>query len=174
MSKIKERQFQVKGGKTTPFIPNRTFNNQSLVNMERGSRDPSKNKSQKEPNGPYGSLWGLQHLNWLHIHFALGYDWDNLFSPGSDLSQSSHLAMDLHRRLGADWKWICDTEHDDSLSIYASFRRLIHQRKEDDDWKTSTHASTDSNSPSSSKGQSPRNSTSPQQNRQSTVDRQGT
>lgn len=174
MSKIKERQFQVKGDKTTPLIPNRTSNNQSLISIEPGFRDPSRKKPQQEPNGPYGSLWGLQHLNWLHIHFALGYDWEDLFSPESELSQSSKIVMDLHRKLDADWKWICDTKHDDSLSIYAYFQRLIQQRKQDDDWKTSTHASMNPNSPSPSKGQSPRNSTSPPQNRQSMMGHQGT
>lgn len=174
MSEIKKRQFQVKGGKATPFIPNRISNNRSLVGTERVSQDSSKRKPQEVPNGPYGSLWGLQHLNWLHIHFALGYDWTDLFTPGSELSQSSQIVVDLHRRLGADWKWICHTTHHDSLSIYAYFRRLIYQRKEDDDWKTSTYASTDPNSPSSPKGQSPRNSTSPPQHRQITTSHQGT
>ena len=170
MSTVKERQFQVKRGKTTPFIPNRTSNNQSLVTRERVSQDPSKRKTQEEPNGPYGSLWGLQHLDWLHIHFAQGYDWEDLFSAESELSQSSKIVINLEQRLGAEWKWICRTKHDDSLSIYASFKRLIHQRREDDDWKTSTHASTDSNSPDA---QSLRSSMSPQQNDQSTMSRRG-
>lgn len=175
MSKIKERQFQVKGDKINPFIPSRISNSQPLVSTQRVSQDPPNRKPEGVPNGPYGSLWGLQHLDWLHIHFALGYDWEDLFSHESELSQSSMIVINLQQNLGADWNWICRTEHRDSLSIYALFRRLILQRKEDDDWKTSTHVSTNSNhpSPSSSDAQSLRNSMGPEQNDQSTMSRQG-
>lgn len=162
MSEIRERQYQVKGGKTTPFFAKKKPNNQSL-----DSRDHSKKKSRVEPNGPYGSLWGLQHLDWLHIHFAQGSDWEDLFPPASELSQSSKIVMNLEQKLGADWKWICCAKHDDSLSIYSHFQRLILQRKKDDDYKTSTHVSTSSDT------QSLRNSMSPQQNDQSTISRQG-
>ena len=173
MSERKERQYEVEGGKTSPFAPSKAVKETSSADSEHVPGHPSKKKPAAEPRGPYGSIWGLQHLNWLHLHFALGHDWEELFSPESKISQSGKIAIHLQQRLGAEWKWICETNHDDSLSIYAFFQRLIYERKEDDDWRTATHVSTDSSSPSSSKSHSSRHSISPQQNRQGMLSRQG-
>ena len=162
MSKRKERQFKLKQGKTSPFIPSKALKETSSTSSGHISGNPSKKRPGAEPRGPSGSLWGLQHLNWLHVHLALGHDLEELFPPGSEIPQSGKIATYLQQSLGAEWKWICDNDHSNSLSIYAFFQRLIRQRKEDDDWKTSTHASTDSSSPSSSKSQSSRHSISPQ------------
>ena len=174
MSERKERQFEVEGNKTSPFVPSKAYKGKSSAHSEDIPGRPSKKKHEVEPRGPYGSIWGLQHLNWLHLHFTLGHDWEEIFSPGSRIPQSGKIATYLQQRLGAEWKWICDTNHDDSLSIYATFQRLIYERKADDDWRTATHVSTDSDSPTSSKGQSSRHSISPQQNRQGMLSRQGT
>ena len=150
MAKLKERQYKVKGTKKSPFLPSKT-----------------------SPHGPSGSTWGLQHLNWLKVHFAVGYDPEELFSSESELPESSLIVTYLQQELGADWKWVCYTEHPSSLSIYAFFQRMIHERREDDEYKTATQASTKPNSPSSSGVQSLRGSTSPQQPSQSTSNRQG-
>ena len=150
MAALRERQYTVKGAKRSPFLPSKT-----------------------SPHGPSASTWGLQHLNWLNIHFAVGYDPKEIFSSESELPESSQIVTNLQQELGADWKWICYTEHPSSLSIYAFFQRLIHERREDDEYKTATQASTNSNSPSSSGVQSLRSSTSPQQPSQSTTSRQG-
>ena len=173
MSERKERQYEVEGGKTSPFAPSKAIKETTSADSENAPGNPSKKKSEAEPRGPYGSSWGLQHLNWLHLHFALGHDWEELFSSESQIPQSGKIATYLQRKLGAEWKWICDTNHDDSLSIYAFLQRLIYERKEDDDWRTATNVSTDSSSPSASKGHSSRYSISPQQNRQGMLSRQG-
>ena len=171
MSGVKERQFVVKGSQASPFIPSKTSKEKSSTGLKRNSDTPSKGRHEEEQHGPSGSLWGLQHLNWLHIHFALGYDLPELFSSGSDLADSSKIAMHLQHTLGVDWKWICSTEHK-ALSIYAHFQRLIYTRMEDDDYKTTTQASS-SNSPSSSESQPIRSSISPQPNLQNAPSRQG-
>ena len=71
MSEGKERQFQVKGGETSPFKPSKT--------------------SKEKPHGPSASHWGLQHLNWLHIHYALGCSWEEFFSVEAKLPQSGKI-----------------------------------------------------------------------------------
>ena len=147
MSEGQERQFKVKGGEISPFKPSKT--------------------SKVKPHGPSASHWGLQHLNWLHIHFALGYSWEEFFSAESTLPQSGKIATFLQRSLEAEWKWICDTNHDDPNSIYERLKSLVLERKHDDDWRTSTHASSHPDSASSS------DSISPQQNRQDVLNRQG-
>ena len=173
MSERQERQFKVKEDDKSPFVPSKTNKAKASVGSNDVPGNLSKKKPGEEPRGPSGSLWGLEHLNWLHIHLALGHDWEELFSPGSEIPQSGEIATCLRQKLGAEWKWICDNDHSNSLSRYAFFQRLIRERREDDDWRTSTHASTDSSSPSSSKGQSSRHSISPQQNRQGILSRQG-
>ena len=173
MSEKRERQFKVKQGKTSPFSPSKALKETSSAKSEDVPGNSSKKRSEAEPRGPSGSLWGLQHLNWLHVHLALGYDWQELFSLGSEIPRTGEIATCLQQKLGAEWKWICDNDHSNSLSIYAFFQRLMRERKEDDDWRTSTHASTDSSSPSSSKGKSSRHSISPQQNHQDMLRRQG-
>ena len=140
MSGGQELQFKAKGGEVSPFKPFKT----------------SKNKL----HGPSASHWGLKHLNWLHIHFTLGCSWGEFFSAESELPQSGKIATYLERRLGADWKWICDTKHPDSVSIYALFQSLVSESILDDDWRTSTQASSHPDSASSS------DSISPRQNRQ--------
>ena len=173
MSGRKDRQFEVKGDETSPFVPSKAHKEKSSAHSENIPGKPSKKSHEAEPRGPYGSIWGLQHLNWLHVHLTLGHAWEELFSSGSEIPQSGKIATNLRQNLGAEWKWICDNDHVNSLSIYAFFQRLIRERKEDDDWRTATHTSTDSSSPSSSKGQSSRHSISPQQNRQGMLSRQG-
>ena len=173
MSERKERQFEVKRGKSSPFISSKAPKETSSAKSEHVPGNTSKKGPEAQPHGPSGSLWGLQHLNWLHLYFTLGHDWEELFSPASQIPQSGEIATCLQRQLGADWQWICDNDHSKSLSIYAYFQRLIRERKVDDDWRTSTHASTDSSSPSSSKGKSSRHSISPQQNRQGMLSTQG-
>lgn len=173
MSERKEKQFEVKGDKTSPFVPSKAYKEKSSAGSNDVPGNRSKKKPEEEPRGPYGSIWGLQHLNWLHLRLTLGHDWEELFSPQSEIPQSGRIASYLQQRLGAEWQWICDNNHDNSLSIYALFQRLIHERKKDDDWRTATHASTDSDSPTSSKGQSSRHSISPQQNRHGILSRQG-
>ena len=150
MVQLKERQYKVKWTKKSPFLASKT-----------------------SPHGPSGSTWGLQHLNWLKVHFAVGYDPKELFSLESELPNSSQIVTHLQQQLGADWRYICDTKHPNGLSIYAFFQRLIHERREDDDYRTSTQASTNPTSPSSSGSQSLRSSTSPQQPSQSAKSRQG-
>ena len=149
MAELKERQYKVKGAKTSPFI-----------------------KLKTSPYGPSGSTWGLQHLSWLNDHFTVGYDPKELFSSESELPMSSQIVTSLQQELGADWKFICDTKHPRSNSIYAWFQQLIHERKEDDDYKTATQASTNPSSPSSLGPQSLRSSISPQQPSRSTTNRQ--
>ena len=173
MSQIKERHFRLEGGEASPFIPSRTSKDKSSSNLHRVSEASSKKTLEKEPNGPSGSHWGLRHINWLHLHFAVGYDWTHLFPPGNELSQDSTIVLNLHKKLSADWSWICHTKHRDHLSIDAFFQRLISQRKADDDYKTATHASTGSDSSSSSGSPTLGSSISPQQNRQSTMSHQG-
>ena len=173
MSERKERQFKVKEGGISPFVPSKTNKGKALVGSNDVPENRSKKKAEEEPRGPYGSIWGLKHLNWLHLRLTLGHEWEELFSPESEIPQSGRIASHVQQRLGAEWKWICDNNHDDSLSIYAFFQRLIHERKTDDDWRTATHTSTDSSSPSSSRGQSSRDSISPQQKRQGVQNNQG-
>ena len=130
MAALKERQYTVKGAKKrSPFLPSKTSS-----------------------HGPSGSTWGLQHLKWLKIHFAVGYDLEDLFASESQLPESSQVVASLQQELGADWEYICDTKHASGLSIYASFQRMIHERREDDDYKTATQTSTNPSSPSSSRG----------------------
>ena len=150
MAELKERQYKVKGAKISPFLPSKT-----------------------SPHGPSGSTWGLQHLNWLNVHFAVGYEPREFFSSESELPESCQIVTSLQRELGADWNFICDTKHPRSNSIYAWFQRLVHERREDNDYKTATQASTNPSSPSSSGLQSLRGSVSPQQPSQSTSSRQG-
>ena len=150
MAELKERQYKAKGAKRSPFLP-----------------------SKISAHGPSGSTWGLQHLNWLKVHFAVGYNPKELFSSESELPESSQIATHLQHKLGAGWKWICYTEHPSSLSIYAFFQRLIYERREDDEYRTATQASTNPNSPSSSGVQSLHSSTSPQQPSQSTTSHKG-
>ena len=150
MAALKERQYVVKRAQKNPFLP-----------------------SKASPHGPSGSTWSLQHLNWLKVHFQVGFDPKELFSSESELPQSSHIVTKLRQELGADWTHICNIKHSKELSIYACFQRLIHERREDDDYKTATQASTNPNSPSSAGLQSVRSSSSPQQPSQSAKSRQG-
>ena len=90
-----------------------------------------------------------------------------LFSTESELPQSGKIATYLQRRLGADWKWIYDTKHPDSLSIYALFQSLVLESILEDDWRTSAQASSHPNSASSSESISPR------QDRQHVLSRHG-
>ena len=146
MAELKERQYKVEGAKISPFLRLKT-----------------------SPHGPSGSTWGLQHLNWLHVHFAVGYEPKELFSSESELPMSSQIVTSLQQELSADWKFICDNKHPRSNSIYAIFQRLIHERREDDEFKTATQASTNPSSPSTSGLQSLRTSISPQQPSRSTI-----
>lgn len=150
MATIKERQYSVRGPQRSTFLP-----------------------SKPSSKGPSGSTWGLRHLKWLHVHFAVGYDPQELFSSGSELPESSQIVMGLQQELGADWPYICNTKHRNGLSIYAHFQRLIHERIQDDDFRTVTQTSTNPSSPSSSGLQSLRGSSSPQQPSQSAKSRQG-
>lgn len=147
MSEGQERQFKVDGGRLSPFTPSKTLKD--------------------KPHGPSASHWGLQHLNWLHVHFAVGCSWEELFSTESELPQSGKIATYLERRLGADWKWIYDTKHPDSLSIYALFQSLVLESMLEDDWRTSAQASSHPDSASSSESISPR------QGRQHVLSRHG-
>lgn len=146
----KDRQFTVEGAKRSPFL-----------------------RSKASPKGPSGSTWGLQHLNWLNLHFAVDYEPQELFSSQSELPESSEIVANLQQELGADWAYICNTKHPKALSIYAIFQRLIHERREDDEYKTATQTSTHPSSSSSPGLQSLRSSASPQQSSQSAKSRQG-
>ena len=150
MAALKERQYAVKGAKKNPFLPSKT-----------------------SPQGPSGSTWGLRHLNWLKVRFAVGFDSKELFSSESELPPSSQIVTILRQGLGADWRYIYDTKHPNELSIYAYFQRFIHERREDDDYKTATQSSPNPNSPSSPGLQSVRSSSSPQESSQSAKSRQG-
>ena len=72
------REFQVKGGETSPFKPSKI--------------------SKEKPHGPSASHWGLQHLDWLHIHFTLGCSWEDVFSTRSELLQSGKIRHLYHPR----------------------------------------------------------------------------
>ena len=149
MSQIETRQFQVEADSKFPFAPSKTP------------------KGAPSSKGPKGSIWGLAHLNWLHLKFSCGYNWEELFPSENGLNQSSAVVSKLKEELGKEWPWICNNEHH-SLSIYAIFKRLAYQRREDDEYKTDTYASSDL-----SPAPTLRQSSSPPQMRQSGMSRQG-
>ena len=53
---------------------------ESQTSSARGFGSRTRKKTREEPHGPYGSSWGLQHLNWLNFHFTVGYDPKDLSS----------------------------------------------------------------------------------------------
>lgn len=178
MSQENRRQFKLGeekgrsvGGITkSPFSPPESFEKDSVKDskVSPGS-DPGEPPKEKKI-GPSGSRWGLKHINWLHILLQVACDWKDLFSPESELSQSSKIATYLEKELGEDWIFICNTDQENSNSIYAHLKDLVSEVEVDDDFNTATQSSTGPITPSSAKLGSVQDSITPQQHRQITLD----
>ena len=182
MSQANSRQFKVGeekrrsvGGVTkSPFSPPESFEKDSAQVAKHSPEGNSGEPPNKKKIGPSGSRWGLRHLNWLHILLEVGCDWKDLFSPESELSQSSKIATCVKKELGEDWISICNTDHANSNSIYAHLKDLVTQVEVDDDFNTATQSSTGPITPFSVKLRSVQDSITPQQHRQITLDPQRT
>lgn len=183
MSQKNQRQFEVReekgrsvGGVTkSPFSPPESSEKAPVEDAKDSLGSASGEQPKKKKKiGPSGSKWALSHINWLHVLLEVGCDWEDLFSSESELIQSSKIAVFLKKELGKDWKYICDTYHENSNLIYARLQDLVAQMEPDDDFNTATQSSTGPLTPSSVKPESLGGSTTPRPYRYVTQDPQRT